>query len=68
VCRLKKALYGIKQAPRAWYEKMDGFLMSLSFSKSVADPNLCYHIVDNECPILVLYVDDLLLTDSKKTY
>ena len=45
VCRLKKAMYGLKQAPRAWYEKMDGFLMSLDFSKSVADPNLYYHIV-----------------------
>ena len=29
VCRLEKALYEIKQTPRAWYEKMDGFLMSL---------------------------------------
>ena len=30
VCRLKKSLYGIKQAPRAWYAKIDGFLLSLS--------------------------------------
>jgi hypothetical protein len=66
VCRLKKALYGLKQAPRAWYEKMDGFLMSLGFSKSAADPNLYYHIVGNECLILVLYVDDLFLTDSER--
>jgi hypothetical protein len=49
VYRLKKVLYGLKQAPRAWYEKMDGFLMSLDFSKSVADPNLYYHIVGDEC-------------------
>jgi hypothetical protein len=62
VCRLKKSLYGLKQAPRAWYEKMDGFLMSLDFNKSVADPNLYYHIVGDECLILVLYVDDLFLT------
>jgi hypothetical protein len=65
VCRLKKALYGLKQAPRAWYEKMDGFLMSLGFSKSVVDPNLYYHIVGDECLILVLYVDDLFLTGSE---
>ena len=58
VCRLKKSLYGLKQAPHVWYEKMDGFLMSLSFSKSVVDPNLYYHIVGNEYLILVLYVDD----------
>jgi hypothetical protein len=66
VCRLKKALYGLKQAPCAWYEKMDGFLMSLGFSKSVVDPNLYYHIVGNECLILVLYVDDLFLTGSER--
>jgi hypothetical protein len=66
VCRLKKALYGLKQAPRAWYEKMDGFLMSLGFSKSVVDPNLYYHIDGNECLILVLYVEDLFLTDSER--
>jgi hypothetical protein len=66
VCRLKKALYGLKKAPRAWYKKMDGFLMSLGFSKSVADPNLYYHIVGDECLILVLYVDDLFLTGSER--
>jgi hypothetical protein len=65
VCRLKKALYGLKQAPRAWYEKIDVHLMSLGFNKSVADPNLYYHIVGDECLILVLYVDDLFLTGSE---
>jgi hypothetical protein len=66
VCKLKKALYGLKQAPRAWYEKMEGFLMSLNFNKSVVDPNLYYHIVGNECLILVLYVNDLFLTGSER--
>jgi hypothetical protein len=66
VCRLKKALYGLKQAPLAWYKKMHGFLMSLGFSKSDVYPNLYYHIDGNKCLILVLYVDDLFLTDSKR--
>jgi hypothetical protein len=65
VCRLKKALYGLKQAPHVWYEKIDGYLMSLGFNKSVADPNLYYHIVGEEWLILVLYVDELFLTGSK---
>jgi hypothetical protein len=65
VCRLKKALYGLKQTPRAWYEKIDGYLMSLGFNKSVADPNLYYHIVGDEYLILVLYVDDLFLSGSE---
>ena len=40
VCRFKKALYGLKHAPRAWYARIDGYLMSLSFSKSVVDAKL----------------------------
>jgi hypothetical protein len=65
VCRLKKDMYGLKHAPHAWYEKIHGYLMSLGFSKSVDDPNLYYNVVGDECPILVLYVDDLFLTGSK---
>jgi hypothetical protein len=66
VCRLNKSLYGLKQAPCAWYEKMDGFLMSFGFNKSVSNPNLYYHIDGNECMILVLYVDDRFLTGSER--
>jgi hypothetical protein len=40
--------------------------MNLGFSKSVDDPNLYYNIVGDECLILVLYVDDLFLTDSER--
>jgi hypothetical protein len=60
VCRLKKALYGLKQAPRAWYARMDNYLTRLGFSKSHADPNLYYKVVDNAPIILLLCVDDLL--------
>eukprot|EP00253_Pinus_taeda_P018050 PITA_18050 len=33
VCRLKKSLYGLKQALRAWYAKMDSFLLSQNFER-----------------------------------
>jgi hypothetical protein len=62
VCRLKKALYGLKQAPTAWYGRIDNFLMSLGFTKSKADSNIYFKIMDNEPIILLLYVDDLFLT------
>jgi hypothetical protein len=66
VCRLKKAMYGLKQEHRSRYEKMDGFLMCLGFRKSDVDPNLYYHSFGNEWLILVLYVDDLFLTGSER--
>nr|GEY53640.1 copia protein [Tanacetum cinerariifolium] len=40
VYRLKKALFGLKQAPRAWYDKLSRFLMSTGFSKGVVDLTL----------------------------
>lgn len=40
VCKLKKTLYGLKQVPRAWYARLDIYLLKLGFSKGVADSNL----------------------------
>ena len=65
-CRLKKALYGLNQAPKAWYGRIDGFLMSLGFTKSKANSNLYYKVVDGGLMILLLYVDDLFLTSEEK--
>jgi len=64
VCRLKKALYWLKQAPRAWYERIDSYLMKLRFTRSEADPNLYFKVEDDKPLILVLYVDDLFLTGA----
>ena len=59
-------MYKLKQAPKAWYVRIDGYLMSLGFTKSDVDQKL-YYKVENGCPlILVLYVDDLFLTGDEK--
>jgi hypothetical protein len=65
VCRLKKALSGLKQAPRAWYACIDNYLTRLVFSKIHVDPNLYYNVVNNAPMILLLYVDDLFLIGEK---
>jgi len=65
VCRLKKALYRLKHAPRAWYARID-YLLRLGFTKSESDPNLYYKVEVGDILILVLYVDDLFLTGEEK--
>nr|GEV43600.1 retrovirus-related Pol polyprotein from transposon TNT 1-94 [Tanacetum cinerariifolium] len=40
VYRLKKELYGLKQAARAWYDMLSSFLLSQKFSKGVVNPTL----------------------------
>eukprot|EP00253_Pinus_taeda_P012672 PITA_12672 len=64
VCRLKKSLYGLKQAPRTWYAKMDNFLLESGFSRCHSDNTVYTKTVGNSLIILVLYVDDLILTGS----
>ena len=54
VCRLKKALYDLKQAPKTWYGRINSFLMSLGFTKSKADSNLYFKVVDGDQVILLL--------------
>eukprot|EP00253_Pinus_taeda_P006746 PITA_06746 len=63
VCRLKKALYDLKQALRSWYEKVDSFFLEHDFHRSLNDPNL-YTKYNNQRQIILisLYVDDLIIT------
>ena len=65
VCRLKKALYGLKEPLRAWHSRIDCYLYRLGFTKSEADSNLYFKVVGNLPLILVLYVDDLFLTGDE---
>jgi hypothetical protein len=64
VCRLKKSLYGLKQAPRAWNERFTSFLPSLGFQASLVDPSLFVQHFSLSIVILLLYVDDIILTGS----
>ena len=66
VCRLKRALYGMKQGPCAWYPKIDSYLTGLGFTKSEADATLHHIVVEGKLLIIVLYVDDLILTGDEK--
>ena len=62
VCKLKKSLDGLKQAPRTWYGRINSFLSNLIFTKSKADSKLYYKVDDGNPMMLLLYVDDLFVT------
>ena len=64
VCKLKKALYGLKQAPRAWYEKIHAYLIAHGFVNSPSESTLYIKCVGDVFLIIVLYVDDMLLTNT----
>jgi hypothetical protein len=59
---LKKALYRLKQAPRAWYGRIDDYLISSSFQKILSEATLYVKKINNDVLVISLYVDDLLVT------
>jgi hypothetical protein len=65
VCRLKRALYGLKKAPRAWYTQIEIYFTRLGFTKSEADGNLYQILVEGKILIIILYVDGLILTGDE---
>lgn len=64
VCKLNKTLYGLKQASRAWFLKLKEVLQALDFHSSTADNSLFYKFGSHSCIILLIYVDDILVTGS----
>jgi len=65
LCKLKMTLYGLKHAPRSWYEKIDKFFFRKRFNKRKNDPNL-YVKLDKigNIVLISIYVDDRIITGS----
>ncbi|GJU00330.1 retrovirus-related pol polyprotein from transposon TNT 1-94 [Tanacetum coccineum] len=60
VYHLKKALYGIKQLPRVWYDEIFNFLVSKGFSKGSIDPTLFITKKGEDILLVQIYVDDII--------
>jgi hypothetical protein len=67
VCRLCKALYGIKQAPRPWFERFRSVVCASGFSPSDHNPALFIHTSERGRTLLLLYVDDMLIEMIRST-
>lgn len=67
VCKLSKALYCLKQAPRAWFQRLSTFLTTDDFTCSLADTSLFIYAQNSCIMYLLFYVDDLILTGNNES-
>ena len=68
VCRLKKSLYGLKQAGRTWYKKLHDCLVGFSFTRCNADYSIYYYQEGSTKVIISAYVDDLIIMNNNLPY
>ncbi|KAM7509738.1 hypothetical protein LguiB_008613 [Lonicera macranthoides] len=64
VCHLRKSLYGLKQSPRAWFEKFSQAIETFGMAKSKSDHSVFYKQSEAGIILLVVYVDDIVITGS----
>lgn len=64
VCKLRKSLYGLKQASRMWNERFHEFVVRIGFKRCKSDQCLYVQRIDGDLCILLLYVDDLVLVSN----
>ncbi|KAJ9546922.1 hypothetical protein OSB04_019465 [Centaurea solstitialis] len=61
---LDKALYSLKQAPRAWYETLTIYLLGSGYKKGTVDPTLFLRRSGNHLTVVQIYVDDIIFAST----
>ncbi|GJV72773.1 retrovirus-related pol polyprotein from transposon TNT 1-94, partial [Tanacetum coccineum] len=64
VRKIKKALYDLKQAPRAWYNMLSSFIILQHFSKGGFDPTLFTMKAGKDLLLVQIYVDDIIFAST----
>jgi len=68
ICRLHKSLFGLKQAPRAWFTRFSQTLLELGFVSSTVDSSLFVFHQGIIHPYILIYVDDILFTGTSTSH
>lgn len=66
VFKLLKAIYGLKQSPRAWYHKLSKTLLVRGFKRSKADHSLFTIQGERGIFVVLIYVDDIIISGDDK--
>jgi len=64
VCKLKKSIYGLKQASRKWYFKFNDTIVSFGFKKNIVDRCIYLKFSGSKVIFVILYVDDTFLATN----
>ena len=67
VCKLNKAIYGLKQTPQAWFSRLSSWLLQLGFYGSLSDTSLFIYKSKSFTMFILIYVDDIIITCSNPT-
>ncbi|GJZ27896.1 putative ribonuclease H-like domain-containing protein, partial [Tanacetum coccineum] len=68
VYKVVKALYGLHQAPRAWYATLSTFLLKSGYRRRVIDKTLFIKKDKNDIMLVQVYVDDIIFCSTKKSW
>nr|KYP47351.1 Copia protein [Cajanus cajan] len=66
VCRLRKSLYGLRQAPRCWFAKLSNALVQYGFQCSQSDHSLFIFRKGDVQLVMLVYVDNLVIAGSHR--
>ena len=65
VCRLHCSLYGLKQSPRAWFDRFRSVVQEFGMTRSTLNLSVFYHHTSSgQCIYLIVYVDDTVIIGS----
>ncbi|CAN1180130.1 Copia protein, partial [Linum perenne] len=65
VCYLQKSLYGLKQSPRAWFERFGKAIARFGYTQSQTDHTMFFkHFDHGKMVVLIVYVDDIIVTGN----
>jgi len=65
VCKLNKALYGLRQSGRQWHTELDNVLRSIGLTPTIADP--CVYVGNSKLTFVLVYVYNILIFSDNRS-